>query len=55
MYERICDLIAQAREENMLHEDFLERLALALAEEVDDIKDEVEALRKELGYEQKRN
>ena len=48
MYERIVELIEDAKSYLMNHDLYLEKLSLLLAEEVDELKEKVDALEERL-------
>jgi len=48
MYERVVELIEDAKFGMMGHDVFLEKLTLLLAEEVDEMKEEIDALKEQL-------
>jgi hypothetical protein len=45
MYERMLEMIENAETCNMYHTDFLERISLMMAEEIDEMKEELETLK----------
>lgn len=48
MYEKVMELIEDAKVGMMNHDYFLEKLSLLLAEEVDEMKEEIDALKDRL-------
>lgn len=45
MYDKMLQLIEDAQAYAMCHDDFLERISLMMAEEIDEMKEELEALK----------